>query len=268
MSITYKDDKIKNLLDSHHDTPIILFTKDGILTSSDVVTPLLSFKDILKAVNHIDAVYFNNHWITLYAHSHLTEHALLQAGFHISPVKSFLTKTLPAYQEMIIKAHHWLQWDNQSRYCGHCGHPLESTFYITEKKCTQCQQSFFPRFSPAVMVLVQKDNHILLARGPHFQKGVYSAIAGFIDIGETAEMAVHREIAEEVGLKVTNLSYIASQTWPFPDSFMIAFKATYLSGEIKIDGHELEDAQWFSLDNLPTLPNSASIAWQLIHSAF
>src|ERR1700722_8943106 len=110
------------------------------------------------------------------------------------------------------------------------------------------------------MVLIQKGNEILLGRSAHFKPGVYSALAGFIDIGETAEMAAHREVKEEVGLEITELEYFGSQSWPFPDSFMLAFKAKYLRGEINIDTKELEDARWFNLNNLPAIPPHPSIS--------
>lgn len=116
------------------------------------------------------------------------------------------------------------------------------------------------------MVLIQKEDKILLARSPHFQPGFYSAIAGFIDLGETAEHAAHREVKEELGIEITDLEYFSTQTWPFPDSFMIAFKAKYLDGELKLDENEIEDAGWFGAQDLPMLPPSSSIARQLIES--
>jgi len=134
------------------------------------------------------------------------------------------------------------------------------------KQCIQCNHTFFPTIAPAVMVLIHRDNKILMARSPHFRPGMYALIAGFIDIGETAEEAVHREVMEEVGLKIYNLEYFATQSWPFPNSFMVAFKAHYYSGEITIDPSEIEHADWFDKEDLPTLPPYASIAKILIES--
>ena len=143
---------------------------------------------------------------------------------------------------------------------------MKANFEATAKECIFCEQSFFPRFSPAVMVLVHKEDKILLARSYRFPPGDYSAIAGFIELGESAEQAAHREVKEEVGIEITNLRYFSSQAWPFPDSFMIAFKADYLSGELILEPDEIEDAKWFSRNDLPNLPPSVSIARELINS--
>lgn len=197
-------------------------------------------------------------------HTELAEENITEHGFKIFDIKNALLKIHPNDHYKILKNYHWINWNMQSKYCGSCGSLLEKNPKLAEKKCTFCNSSYFPRFSPAILVLIYHEDKILLARSPHFPPGDYSVIAGFIDLGESAEQAVHREVKEELGIEVTDLEYIASQTWPFPDSFMIAFKARYLRGEINIDTNEIEDAQWFSKENLPNLPSSTSIARQLI----
>ena len=122
----------------------------------------------------------------------------------------------------------------------------------------------FPRISPAVIVLVEKDGQVLLARAQRFTADFYSVLAGFVEPGETLEETVHREIEEEVGIKVRNVRYFGSQPWPFPDSLMIGFTAAYLSGEIRIDKTEIIEAGWFDPEKLPTIPGKSSIARQLI----
>jgi len=111
---------------------------------------------------------------------------------------------------------------------------------------------------------VEKDGQVLLARSTRFPAKFYSVLAGFVEPGETLEDTVHREIKEEVGIKVSDIRYFGSQPWPFPDSLMIGFTAKYASGEIKIDETEIAEAGWFSPEKLPAIPGKVSIARQLI----
>ena len=122
----------------------------------------------------------------------------------------------------------------------------------------------FPRLSPAVIVLVQRGNQLLMARSRHFAPGVYSVLAGFVEPGETLEEAVEREVFEETGIRVKDIRYFGSQPWPFPHSLMIGFTARYAGGEIKINDEEIEDAGWYTADRLPGQPGKISIARQLI----
>jgi NAD+ diphosphatase len=117
------------------------------------------------------------------------------------------------------------------------------------------------------MVLVERGNELLLARSPHFRPGVFSALAGFVEAGETLEQCAVREVREEVGVEIANLRYFHSQPWPFPDSLMIAFFADYAGGEITPDPSEIEAADWFPRDALPMLPDPVSIARRLIDAA-
>jgi len=107
----------------------------------------------------------------------------------------------------------------------------------------------------------------LLARGPQFRRGMVSALAGFVEPGETLEQCVAREVGEEVGIKVKNIRYFASQPWPFPHQMMIAFFADYAEGEISVDPAEIEEANWYEIGNLPRLPGKMSIAGRLIAAA-
>jgi NAD+ diphosphatase len=155
-------------------------------------------------------------------------------------------------------------WDNTHRFCGRCGTPTEQAPGERAKRCPACGLLNFPRLSPAVITLVERDDRVLLARNHRFTGGMYSVLAGFVEPGESLEEAVQREIAEEVSITVTNLRYFGSQPWPFPNSLMIGFTADYAAGEIEIDDHEIADAAWFAPDNLPLIPQKLSIARQLI----
>jgi NAD+ diphosphatase len=159
-----------------------------------------------------------------------------------------------------------LNWDRSHQYCGACATPTKLKEHERARECPSCGLVSYPRLAPAVMALVRREQRLLLARSPHFPPGMYSALAGFVDPGETLEQTITREVQEEVGLRVTNVKYFASQPWPFPHSLMIAFTADYLAGEITPDPSEIEDAQWFDLDCLPKLPSKVSISRRLIDS--
>lgn len=159
-----------------------------------------------------------------------------------------------------------VDWDRSHQYCGRCGTPTVLKAGERARQCPECQQIHYPRIAPAVMALVRRQNRLLLARSPHFAPGMYSALAGFVEPGESLEHCLVREVAEEVGVKVANLRYFSSQPWPFPHSLMIAFNCDWVEGEITPDPAEIEAAGWFGLEDLPLLPNKISIARRLIDS--
>jgi len=159
-----------------------------------------------------------------------------------------------------------LAWDRTHRYCGQCGTQTEEKPTEFAKKCPKCGLVGYPRISPSVIVAVTKGRELLLVRSKHFQTYTFhTVISGFVDPGETLEECLHREVKEETGITVKNVRYFGSQPWPFPNSLMLAFTAEYDQGEIVIDDEELYEAGWFSVDNMPFLPHSDSIARQLIN---
>jgi NAD+ diphosphatase len=160
-----------------------------------------------------------------------------------------------------------MDWDRSHQYCGRCGAPTVMKSGELGRQCPSCGQTHYPRIAPAVMALVRWGDRLLLARSPHFPPGMHSALAGFVEPGESLEQCLRREVREEVGLEVTNLNYFSSQPWPFPHSLMIAFTCEYAGGEIVPEPREIEAAAWFDLDNLPVLPNRISIARRLIDAA-
>jgi NAD+ diphosphatase len=127
-----------------------------------------------------------------------------------------------------------------------------------------CDLHAYPRLTPAVITLIERDDTILLARGHAFQPGRFGIIAGFVEPGETLEEAVRREVREEVGIELGRVEYFGSQPWPFPHGIMIGFRASHRQGEITIDSGELAEAGWYGLDDLPSVPGKLSIARQLI----
>jgi NAD+ diphosphatase len=159
-----------------------------------------------------------------------------------------------------------VEWDRSHQFCGRCGTPMEYAPGERAKRCPACGLLSFPRLSPAIIVLVERGDEVLLARGTGFPTGMYSTLAGFVEPGESLEQAVHREIFEESGIRLTDLRYFGSQPWPFPHSLMIGFTARYAGGEIVIDPTEIADARWFTVDTLPQVPQKLSIARRLIDS--
>lgn len=165
----------------------------------------------------------------------------------------------------LVKAYSVINWDKNHQFCGHCSNPTQPRLGVFERVCSVCGLSVYPRISPSVIVLIKKEDHVLMARSPHFPPGVFGLIAGFVEVGESLEETVHREVMEEVGITIKNLRYFDSQPWPFPDSLMVGFIADYASGELKIDRYEIEEAGWYRYDELPIRrPSSVTIARRLI----
>jgi NAD+ diphosphatase len=157
-----------------------------------------------------------------------------------------------------------VDWDRTHQFCSRCGAQLRTKAAQRAKECPQCGLLHFPRLAPAIIVLVERGDRFLLARSRHFMPGMYSLLAGFVEPGESLEEAVVREVKEEVGVKVKDIRYFSSQPWPFPHSLMMGFTATYAGGEISIQHEEIEDAGWFTADNLPFIPGKITIARKLI----
>jgi NAD+ diphosphatase len=196
------------------------------------------------------------------------EHPLdrLPEGWRASGLRGWFGLLDDELLAIAMRAVQLLEWDRTHRFCGACGTPTVVTDSERAKRCPACGLTVYPRISPAMMVLVNRGNELLLGRGVNFPPGRYSALAGFLEAGESIEEAVIREVREEVGIEVRNLRYFGSQSWPFPNSLMIAFNADYAGGELHPDPAELADAQWFTLDALPQLPPPMSIARALIDS--
>jgi NAD+ diphosphatase len=161
-----------------------------------------------------------------------------------------------------------IDWDRTHTFCGRCGTLNEMLSHERAKKCPRCALITYPRISPAIIVRITRQGEhgpeILLARGPHHRPGFYSVLAGYVEPGESLETAVHREIKEEVGIEVQNVRYFGSQPWPFPNSLMIAYTAEHAAGDLQLEEAEIEDAQWFTADNLPDVPPRLSISRHLI----
>ena len=141
------------------------------------------------------------------------------------------------------------EWARTHRFCGACGSGTVLAAGERCFKCVNCGHMAYPRISPAMMVLIRKGDAVLLAMHVASPTKRFVPLAGFLEAGESVEEAVHREVYEEVGLRVTNLRYFGSQSWPFPHSLMLAFTADYVDGEIRVDASEIAEARWFGPDD-------------------
>ena len=160
-----------------------------------------------------------------------------------------------------------VEWDRTHQFCGACGQRTVPSETDRSRTCPDCRIPLYPRISPAMIVAVERGDEILLGRSQHFPAGIFSALAGFVEPGESAEQAVVREVWEETRIVVRDVRYFASQPWPFPNSLMLGFTAQYESGEIDTSHDpEIEAAGWFHVDALPKMfPGSISISQWLIH---
>jgi len=153
------------------------------------------------------------------------------------------------------------------KFCGQCGKQMLTITWEVAAQCKGCGHRTYPRISPAVIMAVIKDGQILLGKNKRHKGEIYSVLAGFVEVGETLEQTVAREVKEEAGINIKNIRYVSSQPWPFPHNIMVGYIADYDSGEIVIDTNELIDADWYSADNLPEIPGEHTIARKLINEA-
>ncbi|MBL0218017.1 MAG: NAD(+) diphosphatase [Myxococcales bacterium] len=155
-------------------------------------------------------------------------------------------------------------WEHDHAHCGRCGATTERSSSERLRSCITCGHGAYPRLSPAVIVLVEREGRCLLARNARTRMPFFSTLAGFVEVGETLEECVVREIREEASIEIADIRYFGSQPWPFSNSLMIGFTARWASGEVVPDPTEIMDAGWFAPDELPTVPPKLSIARELI----
>ncbi|MDR1389727.1 MAG: NAD(+) diphosphatase [Treponema sp.] len=170
--------------------------------------------------------------------------------------------------ERLLRAYHILQWRTESVYCGSCGAKNEDA-EEPARRCPRCGRVEFPRISPAIIVLItREDGRALLAHNKNFEDNLYSLIAGFNEAGESLETTLEREVAEEVKIRIKDIRYIKSQSWPFPNSLMAGFTASWAGGEIQCDGVEITSARWFTRESVQEgivrIPQKGSVSRCLI----
>ncbi|MCE7991897.1 MAG: NAD(+) diphosphatase [Roseivirga sp.] len=189
----------------------------------------------------------------------------MQPDYRFEEVRKLITAIDKEEASLLAYARGMLTWHRNHLFCGACGNPTVSQSNGHERKCISdlCGKVAYPRVDPAVIVLIEKDfdgiQKCLLGRSKRYPTGMYSTLAGFVEPGESLEMTVKREMMEEVGIEVTDIRYQASQPWPFPTSLMLGFFATATSTELTLDTDEVEEARWFSREELKALSASGQI---------
>ena len=188
----------------------------------------------------------------------------LPEGYSLTGLRGILGRTAMETFYLAGRALQTVEWHNTNKFCGRCGAPMSEHPQDRAKLCESCGFIAYPRLSPSIIVLVTKGEEMLLARNAAWPNGMFSTLAGFVEAGESIEQTVHREVMEEVGLRVKNLKYFGSQSWPFPNSLMLGFHAEYDSGDIVCQPGEIAEAKWFQRDNLPQTPPKTAISGWLI----
>jgi NAD+ diphosphatase len=150
------------------------------------------------------------------------------------------------------------------RFCGYCGHEMHPSKTEWAALCNHCRERYYPQIAPCMIVAIRRGEEILLAQHVRHRGGIHTVLAGFVEVGETLEAAVSREVMEESNISIKNLRYVSSQPWPFPNSLMMAFMADYDQGDIHPDTKELLNAGWYHYERLPMLPPPGTIARRLI----
>jgi NAD+ diphosphatase len=212
----------------------------------------------LKSINHLGTL----NGICCYTAE--VDQACEAEGVSFLELRSLLGQLDEELFSIAGRAYQIIHWERTHKFCCRCGNRTESKTEERAKVCPQCGLIIYPHISPAIIVAVTRGREILLAHSRRFHSQFFSVLAGFVEPGETLEATVKREIKEEIGIEVRNIKYFGSQPWPFPDSLMVAFTAEYAEGEIRIDEKEISEAHWFKPDKLPSIPQTGTIARELI----
>lgn len=186
--------------------------------------------------------------------------------FSYQNIQFFRTLPQPEMAWISLVGFHLRHWYEEHRYCGKCGTRTKHKEDERAMVCPECHAMYFPKISPAIIVAITSGDKILLAHNVNFRPGWFSLIAGYVDVGETLEETVRREVKEEVGIDVKNICYFMSQPWPLSGSLMVGFTAEADDQQpIKIDNKEITEAHWFKRGNLPDRPTNISIAGEIIN---
>ncbi len=194
---------------------------------------------------------------------------LVTAEYSFHTLRQYFAANEELKSAPLFRAKNILEWLKNTKYCSSCSKELKFHSKLSALECPSCKKIYFPRIEPCVIIAIRNpEGKVLLARHAYRNTSMHACIAGFLEAGESAEQACRREIFEETGLRIKNLVYRGSQSWPFPDQLMLGFTAEYESGDLKLQEEEISDAAWFDPENCPDSPPPGSIAYKLIHNLF
>ncbi len=257
----------QNSISTEENAYWFIFKNEKILAATEGAgtKPLLIRAGDIPGLNMEEALHIGElDHVSCYAIFDRTEHGIEIPGTEWVGLRLAYGKFDYEMFQIYGGARHLLLWAENNRFCGRCGNPMALKSDERCFLCPSCGFTSYPRISPAVIVSIEKDGKLLLARSGRFPGGMFSVLAGFVEPGESLEECVRREIKEEAGIEIKNIRYFKSQPWPYPDSLMIAFTAEYADGELSIDANELVEAAWYGPDELPVIPRKFSVARALI----
>jgi NAD+ diphosphatase len=242
----------------------IVFNKYDILVKKVNDIPILIDDKDFQQISKLANVVYQDDSIII---ANVLETDKLANHFQFFNIRHYLINFEQSIVDKIIYYQQLTNYYNSHKYCRLCGSNLNKSDVSKFLYCKNCEHDIYPQISPCIIVRIERDNEILMSRGVGFPPNKWGLIAGFVEIGETLEDAVKREVMEEVGIEVTDIKYWGSQPWVFPNSIlMVGYTAKYQSGSIKVDYNELEDARFVTVDNIPGLPGSeTSIAYKMIN---
>ena len=257
-------------------------------TSSFSIKQIPKINDLFVSINENKKILFNKRENSfLHNNANINSIENFYEIFKLDDTSIFLTSTINSLDEdqvylskkelypyldeesltIVSRAFQIFDWVYNQNYCSRTGNKLTSVKEDLSKICESSSKDYFPKMSPCILVIVTYKNELLLVRHNNEIRTLYTAIAGFVDLGESLEECVEREVYEEVGLRIKNINYVGSQSWPFPNQLMMAFQAEAISKDVLIDEKEILEASWFKPNEIPKIPPEPSLSNSLIKKA-
>lgn len=257
----------------------IFYEKDLLISKNpDCALPSVSDFCELKSNDLLKNIFFDSCKNALGAELKIKDEnanqVLLNHNLCFIPQRQYFFENSAEESALSARIRSYLNWISETKYCSKCGARLKFFDKENALECAACKKIHYPRIEPCIIVLIHKNDEVLLLRHTYRNQDVYTCLAGFMEAGETAEQCVYREVKEEVGLEIKNLRYMGSQGWPYPDQLMLAFYADYKSGELKLQKDEISEArwikngEWLESQKSSQFPKPGSVAWRLIHGKF